>query len=85
VCCFNGNAAPYITPGLDIAEAIPMASFFLLLSEYVVPDGNLDGFFAHYELHDKKGQVVPGGSSAWYQVRNTWGCTTQTYKVAMLR
>ena len=69
MCCFNGNAALYISPGLDISEAIPMAYFFLLLSEYVVPDGDLDGFFTNFELHDKKGNVQPGGSYAWYQVR----------------
>ena len=51
-----------------------MASFFLLLTDYVVPDGDFEGFFAHYELQDKRGNVQPGGSSFWYQVRNSSSC-----------
>lgn len=68
MCCYNGNAASYILPGLDISEALPMASFFLLLTEYAVPDGDVEGFFAHYEHEDKKGNFQSDGSSAWYQV-----------------
>jgi hypothetical protein len=69
VCCYNGNAASYTLLGLDLFEALPMASFFLLLTEYVVPDGDLEGFFAHFEVQDKAGNVQPGGSAIWYQVR----------------
>ena len=65
MCCFNGSAALYIAPGLDVFEGIAMASFFLLLSDYVAPDGDLDGFFS-----SAKGDVPPVGSEVWYQVEN---------------
>jgi hypothetical protein len=65
-CCFNNNAALYISPGIDVFEGIGMASFFLLLSDYVAPDGDLDSFFVN-----SKADMPSGGSGAWYQVRHT--------------
>ncbi len=66
----DGSTAPYIAPGRDIAEALPMAAFFLLMSTYVAPDeGNRDGFFAEMALFDKKGLAQGGGSLGWYRVR----------------
>jgi heme/copper-type cytochrome/quinol oxidase subunit 3 len=42
VCFFvvwqNGDAAQYISPALDVAEAFPIAAFFLLLSAYIEND-----------------------------------------------
>ena len=43
-----------------------MASFFVLLTDYVAPDGDLDGFFS-----SAKGDMPPAGSEAWYQVENS--------------
>ena len=42
-----------------------MASFFLLLTDYVAPDGDLDSFFS-----SAKGDMPPAGSEAWYQVES---------------
>lgn len=64
VCCFNGNPAPYINPGIDAFEAISMASFFLLLSEYAAPEGDFDSFFT-----ENKGDSSFGGGAMLYQVR----------------
>ncbi|KIM95989.1 hypothetical protein OIDMADRAFT_183452 [Oidiodendron maius Zn] len=69
MCCFNGNAALYIAPGLDVFEGIAMASFFVLLTDYVAPDGDLDGFFS-----SAKGDMPQAGSEAWYQ-KLTFGVT----------
>jgi hypothetical protein len=66
---FDGNPAQYIVPALGVAEAFPMAAFFLLMSTYVVPDGgDRESFFAQLELIDKKGNPQDGGSLKWYQV-----------------
>ena len=64
-CCFNDNTALYITPGIDVFEGIGMAAFFLLLTDYVVLDGNLDSFFTN-----AKDGMPPQGSAVWYQVRD---------------
>lgn len=66
----DGSPAPYITPGRDIGEALPMAAFFLLMSIYVAPDErNRDDLFADMAPLDKKGSMQGGGSLGWYQVR----------------
>lgn len=64
-CCFNSNAALYIAPGLDVFEGIAMASFFLLLTEYIIQDGDLNSLFL-----GAKGDIPSEGSEAWYQVGN---------------
>lgn len=65
----DGSPAPYISPGRDIAEALPMAAFFLLMTAYVAPDeGPQDEFFAQMTLLDKKGKMMGGGSFGWYRV-----------------
>ena len=64
ICIFNGSPAPYINPGLDVSEALSMASFFLLLSEYAASEGDLDSVIA-----DGKSDIPSGESGMWYQVR----------------
>lgn len=67
----DGSPAPYITPGRDIGEALPMAAFFLLMSTYVAPDErNRDNLFAEMAPLGKKGYVQGGGSLGWYRVRS---------------
>ncbi|KAE8441954.1 hypothetical protein EG329_004162 [Mollisiaceae sp. DMI_Dod_QoI] len=64
----DGSPQPYIIPALDVAEAFPMAAFFLLISTYVVPDdGGRDSFFAQLQSIDKKGNEQGGGSLIWYR------------------
>lgn len=66
----DGSPAPYITPGRDIGEALPMAAFFLLMSVYVAPDErNRDDVFDEMAPLDKKGHMQGGGSLGWYRVR----------------
>ncbi|MCJ1454278.1 hypothetical protein MMC28_004630 [Mycoblastus sanguinarius] len=73
VICFlcvwlDGSPAPYITPGRDIGEALPMAAFFLLMSTYVATDErNRIDLFAEMAPLDKKGYVQGGGSLGWYR------------------
>ena len=66
----DGTPAPYLTPGRDIGEALPMAAFFLLMSIYVAPDErNRDNLLAEMAPLNKKGHVQEGGSLSWYRVR----------------
>lgn len=68
----DGSPAPYIAPGCDIREALPMTAFFLLMSTYVAPDErNRDDFFTEMALLDKKGTAQRGGSLSWYRVRTS--------------
>lgn len=62
-CCFNNNTALYITPAIDVFESVAMAAFFLLLTEYVTRDGDLDSFFMN-----GKDAIPEQGSAMWYQV-----------------
>jgi hypothetical protein len=51
-------------PGIDVFESVAMAAFFLLLTEYVAREGDLDSFFVNAK------EAVPSqGCAAWYQVR----------------
>ncbi len=69
---FDGTAAAYLIPALDIGEAFPMSAFFLLMSNYLVPDeGDRDAFFEQLELIDKKGNPQGQGSLQWYRVQLT--------------
>ena len=66
----DGSPAPYIAPGRDVGEALPMAAFFLLMSTYVAPDErNRGDFFTQMALLDRKGTVQGCGSLSWYRVR----------------
>ncbi|KAF2092991.1 hypothetical protein NA57DRAFT_61850 [Rhizodiscina lignyota] len=65
----DGSPNPYISPGRDVAESLPMASFFLLMTAYITPDeGGRDEFFAQMALLDKKGNAAGGGSLLWYHI-----------------
>lgn len=63
ICCFNGDTTLYFSPGLDCFEAISMASFFLLISEYAAPDGDFDRLFTSI-----KDDGQPENAAVWYQV-----------------
>jgi hypothetical protein len=66
----DGSPGPYLAPGLDLAEALPMASFFLLITTFVVPnENNRASFFAQLELIDKHGNSTGESSLKWYRVR----------------
>lgn len=63
MCLFNGNGALYINPALDVMESIAMASFFLLMTNYVMPDRGCGGAFkaGHVDFRAQDNEV-------WYQV-----------------
>jgi len=64
----DGSASPYLLGSLDVAEAFPMAAFFLLMSSYVVPPSSTrEEFFSELELLDKKNTPQGQGSLAWYK------------------
>ncbi len=63
----------FIEPLSGIYESFALAALFLLVLEFVVPDGtDREQYFDRLELRDKKG-VKPGGSLKWFQV-----CVIQT-------
>lgn len=67
--CFPQTAV-YLHPWLDTAQANSLVSYFLLVCEYVSPDGNeRDLFFATVEIQDKiaarKGKI---DDLAWFKV-----------------
>lgn len=63
----------YIEPLAGIYEAFSVAALFLLVLEYVCPDGtDREKYFAHLEARDKKKRPVEGGSLQWFQVSPKW-------------
>ncbi|KAK8096040.1 Transmembrane protein [Apiospora kogelbergensis] len=49
------DAYPYLTPWLDVFQAIALANFFLLMCQFVSPsDAHRDAFFAVFEVPAKK-------------------------------
>lgn len=59
----------YIQPIGDIYEAFATAALFLLVLDWVAPDGiDREQYFDKLELRDRRGRVQPGGSLRWFQV-----------------
>jgi hypothetical protein len=60
----------YIRPVQEVYEAFCVAGFLLLCVHYVCPDEDARyDYFNQLENKDKKGNVIPGGSLKWFQVR----------------
>ncbi|EXJ86043.1 hypothetical protein A1O1_06412 [Capronia coronata CBS 617.96] len=58
----------YLTPWIEVFQAIALGSFFLLLCEYVSPSAQTrDVFFAALKVSEKKGKQVQG--LGWYRRR----------------
>ena len=58
-----------IEPWLSLVESVAMATFFLLMLEYVSHQENeRDLFFSALDLRDKKGKGPKGGNLVWYRV-----------------
>ena len=63
------HASIYITPIADLYEAFALASFFLLLVNYVVPDATQqEAFFAVTEHQRLKGEPISGSSLSLFKV-----------------
>jgi len=59
----------YIVPICDLYEAFTVAALFLLMLEFVCPDGtDRETFFNALPAVDKKGNPVGGGSLPWFKV-----------------
>lgn len=62
----------YIEPIQGVYEAFAVGALFLLILEYVAPDGtDREKYFDNLELKDRRGRVQPGGSLKWFQVCST--------------
>lgn len=65
--CFP-NACVYLNPWLNVIQGIALATFFLLLCDYISTESHQrDAFFANVELWNKKTQE-PIDGPALYQV-----------------
>lgn len=59
----------YIQPLSGLYESFAIAALFLLLLEWVCPEGtDREKYFAEFPFKDKKGVIVEGGSLAWFHV-----------------
>ncbi|KAF2792802.1 hypothetical protein K505DRAFT_223449, partial [Melanomma pulvis-pyrius CBS 109.77] len=78
----------YLKPLMAAYEAFCVAGLFFLFLEYVCPEEEKrTAYFSAVENKDKKGNVIPGGSLLWFNVRNsppflrstqrTWVCVLQ--------
>ena len=66
----------YIEPIAGIYEAFTVAALFLLILEYVCPDGmDREKYFNELPGQDKKGRPQPGGSLKWFN--QTFSSTMQ--------
>ena len=58
----------YIEPIGAIYEGFSVAALFLLVLEWVVPDGrDREKFFDNLEMRGRRGKVQPGGSLKWFK------------------
>ena len=61
------SAYVYIEPWLNVSEGIALATFFLLLCNFISTDSyQRDAFFSGVQLQDKKGEPIDG--PAMYRV-----------------
>lgn len=61
----------YITPLMGVYEAFCISALFLLFLEFVCPDETAQSkYFSNLENKDKKGNIIPGGSQKWFNVRS---------------
>lgn len=70
LCICFPQAQVYLDPILELIQALCLASYFMLLCEYISPhDEGRDGFFSQIEIKDKKaeGGVVQDGVK-WFAV-----------------
>lgn len=60
----------YFKPLIEIYESFRIAALFLPYMEYVCPNEEMRP--KHFnDLENKKGNVIPGGSLEWFNVRLT--------------
>lgn len=60
----------YIQPLGDLYEAFTVAALFLLVLDWVAPDGvDREKYFDKLELRSRRGTPQAGGSLKWFQVR----------------
>lgn len=74
LCIYLPSAAVYLRPWLEVAQAHCLATYFLLLCEYVSPNAEERGFFfATLEVKDEKATKKNKGKKIdgmqWFKVR----------------
>ncbi|EEQ27197.1 conserved hypothetical protein [Microsporum canis CBS 113480] len=83
LCICFPKAAVYLLPWLDAFQANCLATYFLLLCEYVAPDDpGRDLFFSTIELKDKRAQKKMMNGAKWFRQR--WICIFQYVPVSFL-
>lgn len=69
LCICFPKATVYLLPWLDVFQASCLASYFLLLCEYVSPhDHARDLFFSTIELKDKRARKQGMDGATWFRV-----------------
>ena len=59
----------WIEPIGGVYEAFTVAAMFLLVLEWVCPDGtDREKYFDNLENRSRSGKPLPGGSLKWFQV-----------------
>jgi hypothetical protein len=59
----------FIQPLSGLYESFAIAALFFLILEWVCPEGtDREKFFDEFPFKDKKGEIVEGGSLAWFHV-----------------
>ncbi|KAJ5636861.1 uncharacterized protein N7484_010174 [Penicillium longicatenatum] len=78
------HAFVYLTPWLDLFQAVALGSFFLLLCEFIARDSqaNVDVFFVAFQPPQKKGNKAPLTGLEWF--RKQWIAIFQYPVVALL-
>jgi len=63
----------YLKPIMQVYEALCVSALFFLFLEYVCPEADRRAaYFSAVEQKNKKGNVIPGGSLLWFNVRFTY-------------
>lgn len=66
--CWYSNFQ-YIHPLAGLYQSFAVAALFFLLLEWVCPEGtDRERYFDEMPFKGKKGEIIEGGSLAWFQV-----------------
>lgn len=71
ICILAPTADVYLAPWLDFVQSISLGTFFLLICEFVVPEGHSrNAWFSEFSFPDKKSPTGKGDGLRWFRVRN---------------
>lgn len=70
LCVVFPHIYTYIEPWIEVYEAVALATFFLLMCEFVSPHENRrQSFFERTPIKDRKGNVTRASALQAYKVR----------------